>query len=321
MSASANSKVAKATPTKTNNKKGDSVSTTSKHPLAYSIPSSDWHETYIGRTIAGVEDLNIFARAHALKHNLLLSGPTGSAKTSSIYAYASKVGLPVVNIPCNGAAEPSLFIGKWNRLKDGSFDFILGELALAVQNGGIILLDEINFLKPNIGAYLHGLLDSRRTLVIPEASGSTAPTFIKAHPDCFIVGAYNPNYQGTRPLNEAFKNRFAFQLDFPYLNEVETQLVQSESFRAFANNLRLEVDAGNLTTPISTNLLIETEELTFDEELGFDFAFLNFLNHFPDDEKQPVREALVQIAPNIYSELLESDYPADGLFNPNIPSS
>jgi len=316
MSATA-TKGAKASTNQPTTKKGSEVKT-SEHPLAYAIPASDWHEHYIGREIAGVEDLNIFKSAHRLKHNLLLSGPTGSAKTSVTYAYASKVGLPVVNIPCNGAAEPSLFIGKWNKLPNGQFDFILGELALAVLHGGIILLDEINFLKPNIGAYLHGLLDSRRTLVIPEASGSSAPTFIKAHLDCLIVGAYNPNYQGTRPLNEAFKNRFALQLDFPYLNEVEEQLVQSDAFRELARNLRLEVDAGNLTTPISTNLLIETEELACDDELGFDFALTNFLNHFPSDEQQPVQEVLVQIAPNIYNELFGEEYPADGLFNPSI---
>jgi hypothetical protein len=314
MSASATTKGASA-PTQPTKKKGSEMKT-SEHPLAYAIPDADWHTHYISRDIAGVNDLNIFASAHRLKHNLLLSGPTGSAKTSVTYAYASKVGLPVVNIPCNGAAEPSLFIGKWNKLPNGQFDFVLGELALAVLHGGVILLDEINFLKPNIGAYLHGLLDSRRTLVIPEASGSSAPTFIKAHPDCLIVGAYNPNYQGTRPLNEAFKNRFAFQVDFPYLNEVESSLIQSESLIQLANNLRLELDAGNLTTPISTNLLIETEELACDEELGFDFALTNFLNHFPLDEQQPVKEVLVQIAPNVYNELFGEPYPSDGLFNP-----
>lgn len=304
--------------TKPTNPKGTTTVETSNHPLAYAIPDADWHAHYIGREIAGVEDLNILAAAHRVRHNVLLSGPTGSAKTSVTYAYASKVGLPVVNIPCNGAAEPSLFIGKWNKLPNGQFDFILGELALAVQHGGIILLDEINFLKPNIGAYLHGLLDSRRTLVIPEAQGSSAPTFIKAHPDCVIVGAYNPNYHGTRPLNEAFKNRFAVQLKFPYLTEVEDQLLSSASLLTLANNLRLEVDAGNLTTPISTNMLIETEELALDDDLGFDFAMTNFLNHFPDDEQQPVREVLVQVAPNIYAELFGDDYPQDGIFNPAV---
>ena len=316
MSATAN-KDAKASVTKTTKQKGSEVKT-SEHPLSYSIPDSDWHEHYINREIAGVQDLSVIASAHRLGHNLLLSGPTGSAKTSVTYAYASKVGLPVVNIPCNGAAEPSLFIGKWNKLPNGQFDFILGELALAVLHGGIILLDEINFLKPNIGAYLHGLLDTRRTLVIPEAQGSSAPTYIKAHSDCVIIGAYNPNYQGTRPLNEAFKNRFAIQLDFPYLNEVEEQLVQSESLLTLANNLRLEFDAGNIATPISTNLLIETEEFACDEELGFDFALINFLNHFPLDEQQPVKEVLIQVAPNIYQELFEETYPEDGLFNPVV---
>lgn len=294
----------------------------STHPLAHLIPNRDWYEnedgepTYISRTIAGVRDLDVIAAAHRLRHNVLLAGPTGSAKTSVTYAYGAWKQLPVVNIPCNGAAEPSMFIGKWVRLQDGSFDFKLGELALAVQHGGIILLDEVNFLKSNIGAYLHGLLDSRRTLSIPDAQGSSAPTSIKAHPDCLIVGAYNPDYHGTKPLNQAFKNRYGFQIEFPYLKEVEDQLLNSDALLTLANNLRLEVEAGNIATPISTNLLIETEELAMDDALGFDFAMVNFLNHFPIDEQQPVREVLVQVAPIIYSELFDGDYPTDGLFNP-----
>jgi hypothetical protein len=287
-----------------------------EHPLQNLVPSADWHEHYVSRDIAGINDLAVLRSAWKLGHNVLISGPTGSAKTSLTYAYASKHNLPVVNVPCNGAAEPSLFIGRWNRLKDGSYDFVLGELAQAVLHGGVILLDEVNFLKPNIGAYLHGLLDGRRTLNIPEAQGSSAPTSIKAHDDCLIVAALNPNYEGTRPLNKAFKNRFAFKLEFPYLAEVEEQLVQSESLLTLANNLRREVEAGNIETPVSTNLLIETEELALDDELGFDFALTNFLSSFPAEEQQPVREVLVQVAPNIYKELFEGEYPEDGLFSP-----
>lgn len=313
-----NKALAKKASAQTNKKKeGTLVETQSQHPLGFSIPSEDWYTGYVSREIAGVADLDIFASAHRLGHNVLLAGPTGSAKTTATYAYASHVNLPVVNIPCNGSAEPSLFIGKWTRLKDGSFDFILGELALAVLHGGVILLDEVNFLKPNIGAYLHGLLDGRRILTIPEAQGSSAPTTIKAHDDCFIVGAYNPNYIGTKPLNQAFRNRFAVKLSFPYLPSVEEQLIQSDSLRQLAINLRLEVDAGNISTPVSTNLLIETEQFALDGELGFDFALNNFVSNFDEDEQQAVQEVLVQFAPLIYGELFDGVYPEDALFNPN----
>lgn len=300
-------------------KKGTSVKTeTAQHPLAHLIPDADWHETYISRTVAGVLDLDILLAAKRNKHNVLFSGPTGSAKTSICQAFASLHQLPLVNVPCHGAAEPSHFVGRWNRLPNGQFDFFLGALALAVQYGGVILLDEVNFLKPSIGAYLHGLLDGRRILEIPEAVGSSVPTHIKAHDDCFIVGAYNPNYHGTRPLNEAFKNRFAFQIDFPYSEEVELQLVESDVLRGLAGRLRQEVELGNLTTPISTNLLIEFEEIALDENLGFDFALTNLLNRFPADERFAVQEVLVQEAPRIHEDLFGEAYPSDGLYNPAL---
>ena len=294
------------------------------HPLQNFIPSSDWYKndegtpTYVSREIGGVTDIKVLDRALALGHNVLLAGPTGSAKTSLCYAFGAKHNLPVINVPCNGAAEPSLFIGQHYRKEDGSIDFQLGLVAQAVLHGGIILFDEVNFLKPNIGAYVHSLLDSRRALYIPEAEGTSAPTYIKAHKDCLILGAYNPEYQGTRPLNEAFKNRFAFQLEWGYDREVENALLESDALLELGWKLREASDAGNISTPVSTNLLIEFEELAVDDELGFDFALQNFLYHFHSDEQPAVKLVLVQYAPKIYEELFEEKYPSDGLFNPNV---
>lgn len=285
----------------------------SDHPLAHLIPNRELYgEQYISRYIGGHKDLDILKHAFKERHNVLLYGPTGSAKTSCVYGFAALNNLPVVNVPCNGAAEPRVFIGGWTPQKDGSLDFIAGEVLQAVLHGGIIYLDEVNFLPPKISAYIHGLLDKRRVLSVNDAKGSSIPSSIEAHKECFIVAAFNPDYHGTRPLNQAFRNRFKYQLSFPYDSAIEEELVNSPSLLELAGALRVSVQTGNITTPISTNLLFELEEVN--EDLGFDFALNNFLNHFPEDEAQVVREVLVTYAEKIHNDLNEDEDFSDSEF-------
>ena len=276
------------------------------HPLAHLVPQDFFLDDYISRVLpGGVSDLDTIDEARAIKHNVLITGPTGSAKTSLVYAAAARAGLPVVNVPCNGAAEPRQFIGGWTPQPDGTFDFVPGDLVLAVQHGGIIYLDEVNMLPPKIAAFLHGLLDRRRTLTIPEASGSSFDTQIRAHSDCQVIGALNPAYHGTRPLNQAFKNRYAIKIDFPYLKEVESNLLVSSNLLDLADSLRLRFEVGDLTTPVSTNMLLEFEEFAHNDNLGFDFAVANFIGAFTNEEQTVVQEVFGLVADNIRGDLFE----------------
>ena len=282
------------------------VSTKVEHPLAHLVPEGFFLDDYVSREIHGVSDLEIIDRARTGKHNVLIEGPTGSAKTSLVFAAGAKAGLPVVTVPCNGAAEPRTFIGGWTPQPDGSFDFVAGDLVKVVEHGGIIYLDEVNMLPPKIAAFLHGLLDRRRTITIPEANGSSFPTEMRAHENCQVIAAYNAGYQGTRPLNEAFKNRFGFKISFPYTREVEKELVTSSSLMGLADSLRLRHDIGDITTPVSTNMLLEFEEFAYDDALGFDFAVGNFINAFSKDEQAIVTEVMELESDNIYNDMFDT---------------
>lgn len=273
------------------------------HPLAASIPEAFFLKDYIGRKISGTEDLNVLAAAHRLHKNVMLFGPTGAAKTSLIYAYAHQVGLPVVNIPCNGGVDTRQLLGGWTPQPDGSYRFVPGELVEGVMHGAVIYLNEINYLPPKIAAVVFGLLDRRRTIYLQDAAGSDFPQQVKAHPSTFIVADYNPGYIGTRPLNEALRNRFAIKLMWDYDTEVEAQLVTSSSLLELATKLRERASVGDINTPISTNALMEFEELAWDDGLGFEFAMANFINSFDVDERKVVSEVLEMYSTRIKEEL------------------
>jgi MoxR-like ATPase len=286
---------------KSTNKKGTEMT---DHPLSKFIPESYFLDDYVGRTLYGVDDLSVMGRAHDMKHNVLIAGPTGAAKTSFVYAYAVQSQMPVINIACNGAVQPEQLLGQWLPKSDGQgYHFVPGELVLGVMHGAIILLNEVNFMPPKIASVIYGLLDRRRTVYLPMAAGSDTPTVIKAHPRTLVVADYNPGYHGTRPLNQAFKNRFAIKLNWDYDHNVETELVTSPSLLELGEKLRASADAGDISTPIPTNMLMEFEDLAYDEGLGIEYAVGNFVAAFEYEEQQVVSEVVALYIDRITDEL------------------
>lgn len=288
---------------------------TPAHPLADLIPASRYIDKYAMRLFnrdskgVGWSDLSVLLYALKAHLNVLMSGDTGAGKTMCVFAFGAEQQAPVVTVACNGGADPSTFWGQFRKLSDGSIEFIESSITRVIRYGGILYLDEVNFLHPRIAAILHGLLDGRRTVVIPELGNEA----ITAHPDLLVVAAYNPDYQGTRPLNEAFKNRFTIQLDFEYERYIEEQVVSPVDgvditpLLELADRLRGSYKEGVLSTPVSTNMLMDF--LTIGTTFDYDFAVMNFVNHFHADERPAIRnnfEMESVVLQGILDEIIEA---------------
>jgi hypothetical protein len=72
-----------------------------------------------------------------------------------------------------------------------------------------------------------------------------------------------------------------------------------------ARKMRLAFKNGDIETPVSTNMLIEFEELAVD--LGYDFAVNNFLNAFAEEERAPVTEAFDMFSSEIKAQVAEME--------------
>ncbi len=264
-----------------------SSTTRAKHPLAHLIPNPSKYDEYESRSINDHADLDLFHYAANSNFNVLLFGPTGPGKTSSVFAYGAREKKPVVTVACNGGVDPATFWGQPIR-SNNRIVFQESTVVQVIRHGGILYLDEVNFLHPRMSAVFHGLLDDRRSIVVPELLNEQ----IEAHPDLFVIAAYNPDYQGTRPLNEAFKNRFKIKLHFDYDREIEEKIVplypsvDVSPLLNLATSLRNMAQEGTLSTPVATNMLQDFVILGTD--LGYDFAVANFVNTFADDERQAV---------------------------------
>lgn len=251
---------------------------------------------YVHRNVFGIEDFELLDGAREEKENVMLIGPTGSAKTTLFRAYASARQLPICIVDCNGGMEPSTIIGQTIMIKGSSY-FQKGELPLVLGNkeGGVILFDEMNLATSRINAAWHQLLAVTRKLGIPEAGMTIKPEGSILMGTAMNIGA---SYSGTVELNAALQNRFAVTVPWDYDEEVERQLLTSETLLTAAMEIRKEPD---VTTPVSTNMLMEYERHC--HRYGYDVANGLFLAKFLEDEQPGVKTGMEAYSDTIKEEL------------------
>jgi len=269
------------------------------------VPDKSFADTYIGRDIKGQRDFDIYDSALANQWNVLLEGPTGAAKTSSVLAYAAERELPFYSVSSSNGIEETKLFGKYIPATEGDAQFVWqdGPVTSLFRHGGVLLLNEINFIPERIQSVLFSALDKRRQIQLMDHKGEV----ITASPDLLIVGDLNDQYEGTRPLNKAFRNRFKIQIQWGYVTDIERQLVKSKSLLEMAARFRTRIAEGEFETPVGTNMLMEFEEIA--AALGVNFAIENFVSHFSSDDREAARGVLQTYEANIVSDITRQQKP------------
>lgn len=248
------------------------------------VPDKKWADTYINRKINKVLDYDLLDIAKANHENVLIRGHAGSGKTMCVLAWASSRGYKYYNVSANVGLEPSHLFGMWIPTEQaGVFRWQDGPVTTLVREGGVLLLNEIDFMPERITTVLFGLLDDRREIQLLENGGEV----IKAHPDLIVIGDHNPNYRGARPMNQAWKDRFQHKWEFEYDKSIERKLIPSPALLEVADKLRANADKGELDTPISTRSLVAFCKNV--KNVSLDYAIDTYINGFLDDEREGVK--------------------------------
>jgi MoxR-like ATPase len=131
----------------------------------------------------------------------ILVGPRGTGKTTAVRRAARELGRPLFAV--QGHSDLSIEdLRGCPGLKDGSSTFIPGPVVRAVREGGLLLFDEVNLVRPGVVAWLNNVLDTEGLLSVPETGEA-----VSVHPQFLACFCYNEGYAGTREPNEAFKDR------------------------------------------------------------------------------------------------------------------
>lgn len=250
------------------------------------VPTSDG---YIPRRIGRFTDVKILEKCYEDKHFVLLIGETGSGKTHLVRHFAYHKKLPYVRVNLNGGTTADELVGHWVPKKEGGFRWQDGVLTMFVRYGGVVALDEVNACPAEILFSLHSLTDDERTLTLTSKDGEV----VRAHPNFFLVATMNPDYEGTKPLNAAFKDRFKVKLFFDYDSKIEAKLIdgpEGQLLLDLAAKLRTMRVKGEITTPVSTRMLLyfKSNEVLFDKKLATDL----FLNNFETYEREAIKNVI-----------------------------
>ncbi len=164
-------------------------------------------------TLRRIADLERNARVQTF---VLLTGPTGSGKTTTAKTYCHLAGEPVVELTFSGDTTLADFFRRTEVVSDQdgqSTVEALGPAVRAMRLGHKLLINEINMLPPDLLSALTQAMDTGRLVLSGTDLGNIE---IEVHERFGIFATANPNYVGTAEIGRALRRRFGLGIgDIP----------------------------------------------------------------------------------------------------------
>jgi len=212
-----------------------------------------------------------------------LVGDTGTGKTTFVEQVAARLGRPTFRINCDSEITRLDLIGR-DTLTTATDDkgnqvtvskFVDGILPQAMVTPGVLIVDEIDFIRPDVAYALQRALEGNGLLITEDGGRLVQP-----HPLFRIVATANTrgqgnsagHYQGARTQSAAFLDRFRVWIEFDYLNaEQEVALLKAKvpelpdceaaEYVAFANEVRMARKNGEIAQAMSPRTLVNFAQM------------------------------------------------------------
>ena len=153
----------------------------------------------------------------------LMEGEKGIGKTMAVTEVCAKTDTAMVSFSCSSGTTMGDILGR-EHLYNGNSVFQLGVLPIAILNAnksknkrGVLYLDELNALDPEIQKMLNPVIDDRRSVIVNSQLYS-----LDEDVKFTIIATQNPSYySGVNPLNEDLRSRFVGKvIEYPTSRQI-----------------------------------------------------------------------------------------------------
>jgi len=243
-----------------------------------------------------------------LNKPVFLSGVKGCGKSAMPKRIAAMLNWPFLRKQMAKDLDSSEFFGQWTA-KNGSTEFVPGDLPQAALSGMIFMIDEISNAPPELHPALHQSLEKGGKIYLNSKDGDIEDKIIQPNPTFRMVATDNTrgqgdsrgHYAGTDIMNSATMDRFRVMVVMDYMPKAQEIKVLQDTVpgvnKKFASMLvdvatkvRKAYSAGDLSETLSMRPMIEWAEkavLTHDIMQSLEVTFLNKIES--ESERQEIQ--------------------------------
>lgn len=245
---------------------------------------------------------------------ILITGPTGSGKSSLVKYVCALLEAPFIRINMSADAESSVLFGQLV-VRDGATVWEDGPITEAVRHGGVVLIDEWELMPPEISMGLQNLLEDDGYLFLKEKPGSAADKTYIPHKNFRLICAGNTvgqgdetgGFSGTMVQNSATLDRFTTTVCLDYLskvhevsiirNKTKVTKVMAEQMVKLASLIRSAYNQKQINLTMSPRTLLSWgNKIQRHDNAWFAFT-IAFYDKLRDSDKKVVKELFDKVFP------------------------
>jgi nitric oxide reductase NorQ protein len=236
---------------------------------------------YYPRRLGTGWDVEVLHGLPAQQIPVLLYGPPGTGKTAMLEAAFPDL----LTIAGTGDTVVDDFLGSYNPVPGGGYQFVHGPLVTAMRDGRPLLVDDATLIPPRVLAVLYPAMDGRDVITIPAHANEP----VVAVDGFYVCAGHNPGVHGA-VLTEALASRFTVHLQVSTDWDLARQLGVPKPVVEAAQDLNKDLSAGRVTwAPQLRDLL---GFVTVRQQLGQATALANLAGIACEDARDDVVAAL-----------------------------
>lgn len=237
------------------------------------------------------------------RKNILLVGPAGCGKTTIAHQVSLDLKLPFAAISMSEGMTETQLLGRREPSKSGGFKFVPSPLIVAAENGGVVLIDELDAGNSNTQLCLNNIL-SGKSFMIPNRCDNKN---IEKHPNFIAIASANTFgngsdriYVGRNQLDGATLDRFKIGTIYMDYDPFVEKAVVRDDILQWGLEIRNLIREMSMRQILSTRFLKDLSDMADDDGFKESRDWWNVLtSSWSNDDRMRVSERLSSSLPSL----------------------